>query len=408
MTKYQSVWLVFSVCACCLLKLWIVWHRDEIIFLNLFKCLKRFNRSERALKMADTDADTSLQEFYVNYQEIHGYIASVICIFGIISNTLNIIVLSRKNMMTPTNLILIALAFADFCLMVTYLVYAVYLFIITEPTIFGNHTSEWTYFILCFNLFGVANNNIILWLTVSLAVFQYISVRFPLVAKTYCSMQRAKITIVIAVIATVLLSIPNMFLHEVVPIQDYNATKNWTGFWITYSTFVFEHSQYKDAMFWLYGVFMKVVPSALLTVLSGAIIHAVRQANQRRLKIFGSQDSRQRDCHETKQMTCMLLSIMALFVATQFPHGIILMISGLEKDFFSNVYAYLGDILDLLSLINSAMIFVIYCTMSKNFRTTFCSLFLRPLICTFRTRTTSDIHSSTADFRDNPSFVQEQ
>jgi len=44
------------------------------------------------------------------YQRYHGYLASVVCVFGIIANTLNIIVLTRPNMISSTNCILTGLA----------------------------------------------------------------------------------------------------------------------------------------------------------------------------------------------------------------------------------------------------------------------------------------------------------
>lgn len=48
--------------------------------------------------------------FHHAYLPIHGYLSIVICTFGIISNVINIAVLSQKVMRTPTNAILTALA----------------------------------------------------------------------------------------------------------------------------------------------------------------------------------------------------------------------------------------------------------------------------------------------------------
>ena len=43
------------------------------------------------------------------YQRYHGYLASVVCVFGIVANTLNIVVLTRPNMISSTNCILTGL-----------------------------------------------------------------------------------------------------------------------------------------------------------------------------------------------------------------------------------------------------------------------------------------------------------
>ena len=47
------------------------------------------------------------------YKKFHGHIALVVCIFGTVANILNVIVLTRKDMSTPINRMLTALAVAD-------------------------------------------------------------------------------------------------------------------------------------------------------------------------------------------------------------------------------------------------------------------------------------------------------
>ena len=155
-------------------------------------------------------------------------------------------------------------------------------------------------------------------------------------------------------------------------------------------------NQFNRTLWWIYGISMKVVPSVLLSILSAAIIHTVRQAHKRRINILGTQESRQRSNIETNQLTYMLVSIMALFVLTQLPHGVLLMISGLDVHFFYSVYSKTGDFLDLLSLINSSMIFVIYCTMSKKFRITFYMKFVRLMKTLRNICKTSDTQSRAA------------
>ena len=47
-----------------------------------------------------------LAEFNDWYKDVHGYLAATVCVFGIIANILNIVVLTRKNMISATNCIL--------------------------------------------------------------------------------------------------------------------------------------------------------------------------------------------------------------------------------------------------------------------------------------------------------------
>lgn len=65
------------------------------------------------------------------YQGVHGYLSIVVCVFGILSNIINIIVLTRKPMLTPTNCILTAIAVADMMTMLSYLPFAAYFYCVT-------------------------------------------------------------------------------------------------------------------------------------------------------------------------------------------------------------------------------------------------------------------------------------
>ena len=77
------------------------------------------------------------------YGKEHGYVSIVICIFGVIFNILNAIVLTRRHMASPTNYILTALAVVDCLQMLTYPVYAIYSFFYTHKRLDENHSQGW-------------------------------------------------------------------------------------------------------------------------------------------------------------------------------------------------------------------------------------------------------------------------
>ncbi len=72
----------------------------------------------------------------------------------------------------------------------------------------------------------------------------------------------------------------------------------------------------------------------------------------------------------------MLLTVVFLFLVTEFPQGILNMLSGILPHFVDEVYGPLGDLMDILALINNGINFILYCTMSKQFRDTFIQVFL--------------------------------
>ena len=73
----------------------------------------------------------------------------------------------------------------------------------------------------------------------------------------------------------------------------------------------------------------------------------------------------------------MLLAIVMVFLITELPQGFVHILSAIyTNDVYANVYMQLGDLFDLLSLVNSCVNFVIYCAMSSEYRHTFCLVLL--------------------------------
>lgn len=74
--------------------------------------------------------------------------------------------------------------------------------------------------------------------------------------------------------------------------------------------------------------------------------------------------------HQTDRTTRMLVAVLVLFLVTEIPQGVMALLSGLlGRQFFTRCYTNgMGEILDLLALLNSAINFLLYCSMSRQFR----------------------------------------
>ena len=134
------------------------------------------------------------------------------------------------------------------------------------------------------NIFMTSCHNMAMWFTVSLAVFRYILVCHHAVGNHLCSLQRAKLTVAIIVIAIIIVNIPDVPLYRVVKLTDFGY--NFSGYAIADSYLVEKHDFYKTFNYWFYGVIMKVVPCILLTLLSTMVILAMHQAKQRRVRLL--------------------------------------------------------------------------------------------------------------------------
>jgi hypothetical protein len=90
---------------------------------------------------------------------------------------------------------------------------------------------------------------------------------------------------------------------------------------------------------------------------------------------------------ENLRTTLMLIIVCILFLITEFPQAILMLFSiiygePLKSDsFYNRVYTPLGDLTDMLALINNSINFLLYCTMSRAFRNTFYQLIMRIRCC---------------------------
>ncbi|KAE9524561.1 hypothetical protein AGLY_014611 [Aphis glycines] len=115
------------------------------------------------------DMLVDLHDVYVHY---HGYASLLVCAFGSVANVLNIAVLTRKEMVSPTNAILTGLAVADLLVMVEYVPFAYHMYL--RPTNYpraDRFSYNWSLFVLLHSDFSQAFHTISIWLTVTLAVW---------------------------------------------------------------------------------------------------------------------------------------------------------------------------------------------------------------------------------------------
>ncbi|XP_017864433.1 PREDICTED: sex peptide receptor [Drosophila arizonae] len=415
---------------------------------------------------------TGMDNFHTSYKNMHGYISLVVCILGTIANTLNIIVLTRREMRSPTNAILTGLAVADLAVMLEYIPYTVHDYILKDSLPREEKLSYgWACFIMFHSIFAQVLHTISIWLTVTLAVWRYIAVGYPQKNRLWCGMRTTIITITTAYVVCVLVVSPSLYLITAiaewmeqldadgnviksVPVSQYlidyrnelqaaafptlNATplslmandtqglnvsvlsttpmpttavppptvvRNVTVYRLSHSDLALHKPLLLNATFLIYSVVIKLIPCIALTILSVRLILALLEAKRRRKKLTskpasttstavassngtktvvnGKSAERPRKNSktlekekQTDRTTRMLLAVLLLFLITEFPQGIMgLLNTVLGNAFLLQCYLKLSDLMDILALINSSINFILYCSMSKQFRSTFTLLF---------------------------------
>ncbi|XP_011297315.1 FMRFamide receptor-like isoform X1 [Fopius arisanus] len=317
-------------------------------------------------------------------------------------------------MSSPTNAILTGLAVADLLVMIEYIPYASHMYLYHRSRR-DTYTYGWAVFVLIHSIFTQVCHTISIWLTVTLAIWRYIAVAYPQSNRQWCSFRRTIMAIAGAYVICPLICLPVYFTTQLtskievlnsdgnsVNISVYNGTEmltNETLWFVDLSETMKTHGLLNLMNLWMYSVVIKLVPCLALTILSLRLILALLKAKKRRKlltsnNVFKNSDenvvenlydikpskkksSRLLDKErQTDRTTRMLLAVLLLFLLTEFPQGVLGLLSViLGTGFFRTCYVKLGEMMDILALINSAINFILYCAMSRQFRTIFHQLF---------------------------------
>lgn len=337
-----------------------------------------------------------LREFHLWYTgHLHGYLSMAVCVFGIVANVLNIIVLTRRNMVSPTNGILTGLAVADMLVIATYLPYTLQTHVLPQPR---GQPYAVAIFTLVHAHVSVVFHTVSTWLTVTLAVWRFLAVTFPASSKEWCSMTRARWAVVSVYVGVAVCCLPVYISFTV------HQEKTHTGevsYKVDFSEITLANDAFlKNLIFWTYSVLMKLVPCVALTGLSLGLLRVLYEAKARkkRLRRGASAHASSGGNEEARDRTTrMLLAVLLLFLVTEFPSGIAALLSGiLGENFFQHVYINFGEVMDILALINSAVNFVLYCSMSRQFRKTFWALFTPRIVAKWFPLTSGPTNSTHA------------
>ena len=154
--------------------------------------------------------------FSQHYALYHGYISVCVCVFGMLANTANIVVLNRKNMITSTNVILMWLAVADLFTMLDYFPFVIHFFILRDLDLAFMQTRyySWICFLLFHANFSIVCHTVAIWLTIALATFRFLYIWFPGRGALFCSLRNARIAVLSLVLLTVLICVPNFIVND--------------------------------------------------------------------------------------------------------------------------------------------------------------------------------------------------
>ncbi|CAH8467284.1 unnamed protein product [Schistosoma turkestanicum] len=140
----------------------------------------------------------------------------VVCIIGISTNCLNILVLIRPRMNSSTNKYLLAVAVSD-------LFYGITLLLLTLRTLDKFETSiHYMYLLPYMMAFGNLCSNTSCWLTCAFAAERYIAVSSPILARKICTKQNCKWIILVIFLLTLSVTLPDFLSYTVKWSEEFN------------------------------------------------------------------------------------------------------------------------------------------------------------------------------------------
>ncbi|CAG5129414.1 unnamed protein product [Candidula unifasciata] len=298
------------------------------------------------LGRCDTNGTNEYEAFYNMAQFVSGLIIyPILCITGILGNTLSLIVLSHKDMATSTNIYLLGKLSMWVMYGLILVCVAIY-----KPCI--NATSF---------LYPQVSVCVTAWLTVAVSMDRYISVCYPSTSKTLCTIPKARTVVVSVFFIMILISIPSGFRYR---LQTFNDTHNNVTCMELVVTELGRNKEFMLPYTWIHNFLRGIIPVFILVFLNARIINVLRKERVKGKK-FSSRN----------RITLMLIAMVVVFIVCITPDAIMSTFFGkgyVEEDF---LVKGIREITDSLVALNSAINFILYCSLSILFRNTFMRVF---------------------------------
>ncbi|XP_063920469.1 FMRFamide receptor isoform X3 [Zophobas morio] len=141
-----------------------------------------------------------------------------------------------------------------------------------------------------------------------------------------------------------------------------------------------KNKAYITFMSWFSALVFALIPLILIATFNCFLVHAVYKSQHRRRKMTNSQETV--SMSNENRITVMLIGVVFLFLICQTPTASFLIYSNFHEsqdqtteNIHRDSFSALGNIFNFLVTVNAATNFIMYCILSKKYRTTFKALF---------------------------------
>lgn len=315
---------------------------------------------------------------------INGIVSIIFILVTIVTNILVMLVLLRRHMRSPTNIILSAMALAD--MLTGFFPLPSYFYFYTLRNYEEHPPFDWCYlYKLLSEYLPMIFHTASIWLTVFLAILRYIYVCHTDMARKFCTLPNViKATVgifVVAALTQITRFVETQYIPHTLPSKrDPNTTI--TTCLVPYRQFVVQDMNlYFNLIFGFRVIFIHFIPCSLLLILNALLIRTMRQAQlRRRLLLRQNKKSESKKLADSNCTTLMLVAVLGLFLLVELPLGVIMILFSIQNTLDiiimdNSTFILLTNISNTSILVSYPLNFLIYCAMSRQFRETFTRMF---------------------------------
>jgi 7 transmembrane receptor (rhodopsin family) len=301
-------------------------------------------------------------EFWTN-----GILLNLVGVLGILGNVLSMVILSRPQMRSSINYLLIGLARCDTVLLLT----SVLLFGIPAIYSYTGYFFYYYYHIyptispLMFPI-ALSAQTASVYLTLTVTLERFVAVCHPLRARALCTYGRARIYVVVIIAFAVLYNISRFWE---VKVREYPDDEHGTILCLTASELRSNQDYINIYIHWLYLVFIYFIPFLSLAFFNTMIYKQVRKANRERQRLS-----------RTEKREIGLATMLFCVVIVFFLCNILALVTNILEAFYGLIDDYLVKTSNLLVTINSSVNFIIYVIFGEKFKRIFLMMFCKKRI----------------------------
>lgn len=337
----------------------------------------RFKKNEIEAKNASNEMSKNQENIWLGHEQnifiefwLNGFGMFLIIIIGIFGNITSIKILLRKEMRSPVNYILVALALADLIMIITMMLLNSLIAIYPYTGFLKD------YYFIAFPVIsiiaypiGTIAHTASIYLTLLISIERYIAVCHPLKAKAFCTKNQAKSTVLVLFLMSSIYNIPRFFEYTLIEMADDSGI---------YYSLQFTYLRKNDIFIeiyihWLYFFIIFLIPLTGIISLNLMIYRKVNALNRLRIKLTSMQI-------QEINLTPMLFCVVIVFFFCLLPSVIVNILEAFFVEFLKQ-NAWLVPLSNFLVAVNSSVNFIIYVVLVEKFRLIFIKKFKKVVSC---------------------------